>query len=249
MHTRKIELKVAHALQVSPASGLSISGNQGGPFTPSSSDFSLTSTRGTINYAISGVPDWLTVSSPTGTATTTPKTVTFTVAASANALAAGSYNANVLFTNTTNNKGTTSRPINLTVNAPSLQIGPATNIAASGNQGGPFTPSSFSYSLNATTETLNYTISGLPSWLSASSTSGTLTTAPTIITFTVNSSANALAAGSHSANITFSNSTNGQGTTSRGADLTVNGPSSTDYLTDGNGNYLLSSTGMKIIGS
>ncbi len=248
-HTRRIELKVAHSLQVSPASGLSISGNQGGPFTPSSSDFSLTSTRGNINYEISGVPDWLTVSSPTGTATTTPKLVTFTVNANANALAAGSHNANVIFTNTTDNKGTTSRPINLTVNAPSLQIGPATNIAASGTQGGPFTPSSFSYLLNATTETLNYAISGLPSWLSASSTSGTLTTTPTIITFTVNSSANALAAGSHSASITFSNSTNGQGTTSRGADLTVNGPSSTDYLTDGKGNYLLSATGIKIIGS
>ncbi len=236
-HTRRIKLKVTNSLQVSPASGLSISGNEGGPFTPSSSGFSLTSTGGTINYAISGVPNWLTVSSPTGTATTTPETVTFTVNANANALAAGSYNATVIFTNTTNNNGTTSRPINLTVNAlsqPSLQIGPATNIVASGTQGGPFTPSSFSYQLNATTGTLNYSISGLPSWLSASSTSGTLTTAPTTITFTVNSNANALAAGSHSATITFSNSTNGQGTTSRGADADGECcPSSNNYLTDG----------------
>src|SRR5271155_5062694 len=37
----------------------------------------------------------------------------------------------------------------LTVNPPALQVTPTTNIAASGTQGGPFSPSSFSYTLSA----------------------------------------------------------------------------------------------------
>jgi hypothetical protein len=43
----------------------------------------------------------------------------------------------------------------LTVNPPGLQVS-AKNIAASGRQGGPFSPTSFSYSLNATSGSVKY---------------------------------------------------------------------------------------------
>ena len=55
---------------------------------------------------------------------------------------------------------------------PSLQVTPATNMVAAGNPGGPFAPSSFQYQLSATVGSINYSISGVPNWLTPSSTSG-----------------------------------------------------------------------------
>jgi hypothetical protein len=104
-----------------------------------------------------------------------------------------------------------------------LQVSPATAISASGTQGGPFSPSSLQYQLSASSGSIGYTITGLPSWLTASATSGTATTSATTVTFSVNSNANALAVGSYGpVTITFTNTTSGQGNTTRTATLTVN---------------------------
>jgi len=76
--------------------------------------------------------------------------------------------------------------------ATTLQVTPATNMVAAGNPGGPFTPPSFQYQLSATAG-IDYSISGLPPWLTATpSTSGTV---PATVTFTVNDKANSLAIG------------------------------------------------------
>src|SRR6185503_21132657 len=88
-----------------------------------------------------------------------------------------------------------------------IAVSPASDIETAGPQGGPFTPSSFNYTLTASPTSQNYSISGVPSWLNASSTSGTATTAGTPITFTVNASANALAPGIYNATITFTDTT------------------------------------------
>jgi hypothetical protein len=63
-----------------------------------------------------------------------------------------------------------------------------------------------------------------PSWLTASSTSGTVTTTAKTITFTVNSSARSLGPGTHANNIAFNDTTttNSQGNTTRVATLVVN---------------------------
>jgi hypothetical protein len=61
-----------------------------------------------------------------------------------------------------------------------------------------------------------------PSWLTASSTSGTVTTTAKTITFTVNSSARSLGPGTHTNNLAFNNTTNSQGNTTRAATLVVN---------------------------
>ncbi len=106
--------------------------------------------------------------------------------------------------------------------APTLQVSPATNMSSSGNQGGPFSPLSFDYQLSASSGSVDYSISGLPAWLDASSTSGTVSTSPTTITFTVNANANGLSSGSYNATISFANTTNGQGDQTRTAGLTVN---------------------------
>jgi probable HAF family extracellular repeat protein len=209
-------------LQVTPPTDIVSSGTQGGPFSPSPFQIQLSTSTGSVGYSISGVPNWLTASATSGTLSTSPTTVIFTVNASANSLPPGTYSATITVTNTTNAQGNATRTATLTVNAPAiLQLTPSTGVSASGIQGGPFSPSSFSYTLSSTSGSIGYSISGLPSWLTVSSTSGTTTTAGTTVTFTMNASANSLAPGSYDTIITFTNTTNGQGTLTGAATLTV----------------------------
>ena len=106
-------------------------------------------------------------------------------------------------------QGTQTRTATLTVNPPALQVTPANGITASGTHGGPFTPSSFTYALSATFGSLKYSIT-TPSWLTASSASGTGTTTAKTITFTINSSARSLGPNTYTGNIAFNNTTNNQ---------------------------------------
>jgi len=149
--------------------------------------------------------------------------VTFTVNANANSLAAGTYGPTTMtFTNADTGQGTQTRTATLTVNPPALQVSPSTNIAASGTQGGPFSPSSFSYRLSAAKGSLSYSITNVPSWLTVSSKSGTVTTTKKTITFTVNASARSLTPKTYGNSINFNNTTNNQGSPTRAATLTVN---------------------------
>jgi hypothetical protein len=91
---------------------------------------------------------------------------------------------------------------------PALQVSPASDIAATGAQGGPFTPSSLAFQFQATSGSVAYAVSGMPSWLTASSTSGTVTTTGTAVTLSTNANANTLSPGSYSATITFTDTTN-----------------------------------------
>jgi hypothetical protein len=126
--------------------------------------------------SISGVPNWLTPSSTSGNVSSSGTTVTFTVNANANSLAPGTYGpTTITFTNTGTGQGTQTRTATLTVNPPALQVSPSTDIAASGTHGGPFSPSSFRYTLSATFGSVKYSIT-TPSWLTASPGSGTVTT-------------------------------------------------------------------------
>jgi hypothetical protein len=67
---------------------------------------------------------------------------------------------------------------------------------------------------------VNYSITP-PSWLTASSTSGTLTTSAKTITFAINYSADKLSPTTYVNSISFNNTTNNQGSTTRVATLTV----------------------------
>jgi hypothetical protein len=112
--------------------------------------------------------------------------------------------------------------VNVTATTPpALQVTPNTNISASGTQGGPFSPSSFSYTLSGS---VNYSIANVPNWLTPSSTSGAASSSGTTVTFTVNANANSLTPNTYVNSISFNNTTNGQGNTTRVATLTVNAP-------------------------
>jgi hypothetical protein len=178
-------------------------------------------TVGSINYSISGFPNWLTPSSTSGSAST-GRTVTFTVNTTANSLAVGTYGpTTITFANSGTGQGTQTRTATLIVNPPALQVTPATSIAASGTQGGPFSPTSFRYELSATYGSVKYSIT-TPSWLTASPKSGTVTKSARTITFDVNSSAHSLRPNTYVDSVNFNNTSNGPGSTTRLATLTVN---------------------------
>jgi Divergent InlB B-repeat domain len=105
-----------------------------------------------------------------------------------------------------------------------LQINPSTGIVASGPQGGPFSPSTFKYTLAASGGFVRYSITNVPTWLTASSTSGTVTRLGKTITFTVNSNGNKLQAGSYVSSINFENATNPAGSTTLVASLRTTTP-------------------------
>jgi hypothetical protein len=130
------------------------SATQGGPLPSTSFQYQLSASVGSVNYSVSGLPNWL--------------NVTFTLNANANTLPPNTYAATINFTNSDTGQGTQTRTATLTVSAPVLQVTPAANILAAGNQGGPFSPSSFQYQLSATGGSINYSISGVPNWLTPS---------------------------------------------------------------------------------
>ncbi len=104
-----------------------------------------------------------------------------------------------------------------------LSVSPADGLTSSGLQGGPFSPPSKAYTLtNTGGSSINWSASKSQLWISLSSTSGTLSTGSnTTVTVSINNNANNLSAGTYSDNISFSNTTNGNGNTSRGVTLSV----------------------------
>ncbi len=142
-------------------------------------------------------------------AQTTGTTVGFTIAATDSA-SASTVSGNSSFT--------------VAAAAPVLAVTPAGGITASGPEGGSFSPASTSYTLtNTGTASMTWTAVKTASWLTLSGTGGTLAAgAGTLVTASFNAAANSLSAGSYSDTLTFTNSTNGTGTTTRAVALTVN---------------------------
>jgi hypothetical protein len=130
------------------------------------------------------------------------------------------YSGTITFANTSTGQGSQTRPYTLTVNPPAFKVTPATTIAFSGHEGGPFSPKSFQYQLTATSGSVPYSIT-TPNWLTASQTFGTATTSPTTITFTINSSvAHKLLPNTYVGSVNFTDTTN-QEVITRLATLTV----------------------------
>ncbi|WGJ16423.1 hypothetical protein QEV83_09420 [Methylocapsa sp. D3K7] len=105
---------------------------------------------------------------------------------------------------------------------PTLALTPATGIVASGVHGGSFSPSSFRYQLSASMGSLTYAITNVPSWLTVSSTSGTLSPSPKTVAFRINTHVKTLSPNTYISSINFNNTTNGAGSTTRTVMLTVN---------------------------
>ena len=108
--------------------------------------------------------------------------------------------------------------------AAAMSVTPSTGLTSSGYVGGAFSPASASCTImNSGTASMNWTASKLQSWLTLSATGGALAVgASTTVTATINAGANSLPVGSYSDTVTFTNSTNGSGNTTRAVSLTVN---------------------------
>ncbi|HLP57237.1 MAG TPA: Ig-like domain-containing protein, partial [Candidatus Deferrimicrobium sp.] len=114
--------------------------------------------------------------------------------------------------------------ISVSVSNSIMGVTPADNFLTSGFVGGPFSPSSYSYTLsNPGPNTIQWTLSNTKNWLTLSSSSGALAAGESVIvSVTVNQNANLLVAGIYTDTLTFINATNGNGNTSRLVTLQVN---------------------------
>jgi len=107
-----------------------------------------------------------------------------------------------------------------------MTVSPNSPFESEGQSGGPFTPSNKLYTVENTGATsINYTVSKTQSWVTLSSTGGTLAPGATAtVTVSINSGANSLADGGYSDLVSFVNTTNHDGDTSRPVNLQVGVP-------------------------
>ena len=106
---------------------------------------------------------------------------------------------------------------------PKLNVAPTTALISSGRRGAPFSPSSLSYTLtNSGTARLNWAATRTQVWVTVSPAMGSLAAGATAMaTVSINSSASGLSVGGYTDTVTFTNTTNGDGTTTRAVGLTV----------------------------
>jgi tetratricopeptide (TPR) repeat protein len=109
-----------------------------------------------------------------------------------------------------------------------LTVTPADDFSSTGALGGPFSPTSKTYILaNTGTGSINWTASKTGNWLTLSDTSGKLERGTsTVVTVSINNNANFLPVGTYTDTITFLNTTNGSGSTTRTVTLLIETPDS-----------------------
>ncbi len=229
--TRPVTLNVTApaTLVMGPATTFVASGPQGGvggSFTPTTTTYTLQNTGSSpMDFTVSGQPSWLTVSSSSGTVPAGGSvTITVAINAGANALPIGTASGALSFTNTTNNLGTTTRPVSLIVQQPArLTVMAADGLVASGNQGGSFAPATKTYTLSNTGGApLSFTVSDDRGWMDVAAASGTIPAGgSTTVTVSVNALANTLASGTYNGTVTFTNVSSAVGNTTRPVNLTV----------------------------
>ncbi|HVP13112.1 MAG TPA: M14 family zinc carboxypeptidase [Phycisphaerae bacterium] len=108
---------------------------------------------------------------------------------------------------------------------PRLRVTPTDGLTSTGPIAGPFNPASKLYTLqNPGISSIDYTVSKTAGWLSLSNSGGTLDAAgSTTLTVSINSTAGSLPEGVYTDTISFVNTTNHVGDTTRSVTLTVGG--------------------------
>ncbi|MEW6252149.1 MAG: hypothetical protein AB1716_16040 [Planctomycetota bacterium] len=107
-----------------------------------------------------------------------------------------------------------------------LAVTPAEELHGWGAVGGPFAPNTLTYTLrNTGAQPLDYQVAAAQAWISLTNAAGSIPANATIqVAASINAIANALPEGLHTADITFTNTTNHQGDAVRTARLHVGGP-------------------------
>jgi hypothetical protein len=217
-------------LVVSPSIGFSSSGPVGGPFAPLSQGYVITNdSEGTIDWAIESSAPWLAPDIAFGQlASAASQGVVLAIdPAQAGQLAAATHVANVLFRDLTNGVDFTVLVELEVVEPAALAISPAGGFTTSGPPSGPFSPAEKSYTLtNLGSELLSWQISRNASWVTLSRTTGNLGPGQqTSVTVGIDASVTgSMADGSYAASVSFTNTTNGLGNTTRPVDLDLTSP-------------------------
>ena len=201
-------------------------GQEGGSFPPASPSYVVQNTGALpMAFTVTGAPAWVTLSAVGGSlAPGATTTINVSFNAAANALPVGAQSGSLTFTNTTNGLGNAARTVTLNIMEPArLAVTPADGLVASGYQGGPFSPSSKTFTLsNSGAYPLDFTAADNQGWLDVAPASGTIPAGgSTTVTLSINAAANALASGPYSGTLTLTNTTSGLGSTTRPATLTV----------------------------
>jgi hypothetical protein len=229
VNTTNIQDNETAILSISPTTGLTSTGAFGGPFTPASATYTLTNTGNTsLNWTTTNYFSYHTLSPSSGTlAAGANTTVTMTVNSAANTAAVGgpyTPSRTVVFNNTTTGDGNRTLTQSLTVTGAPVMSVTTGNFSSAGQAGGPFVPSSIVYTItNSGTGPLSWTAAKTATWLTFSSSSGTINPGLTAnVTVSINTAvANSLAQANYADTVTFTNATNGTGNTSRAVALQV----------------------------
>lgn len=215
-------------LMVSPGEDFLSAGPPGGPFMPAQKAYQLTNTgEQGLAWQVSLSESWLEVNgaSSGNLAPQQSVQVIVLIASAAQSLAAGSYSGTITVTNATSGNGGASLGATLDVlGAGVLAVTPLEDFVSSGPVGGPFAPSSKTYSLsNIGTDTIGWSVTETAGWLAvAGASSGTLTPGQAVnVVLQLTGSATSLTAGNYSGDIAFTNTTNGNGNRSADAMLHV----------------------------
>ncbi len=225
----------ARGLIVTPGSDVLSYGVIGGPFTDDTTVYTIENTSGvSLDYRVAiqsggNAPVLINggTSAITGTladGTTAPITVTFSKDAST--LGAGLYDSTIVFEDLTSG-ASVARTHELEVGLTSVEVGPASDFLAGGPVGGPFNATQ-TYTLTSERPTPpSFEVAADQPWITLNGQSGPLTinltgegdTANVEVGFSA--TAAGLPAGLVEGEVTFTNLTDGNGTTSRGVTLDV----------------------------
>lgn len=221
-----LEVGVATTIMtLTPTVGLSARGETGGPFSPGQAVYVLQAASGNLNWAVETGAEWLTVLPAGGLIQSGQRiNVNVNINAMANDLEEGVHTGVVSFRNLTNPADPViTRNARLTIDAPvAMTLGPPEGFNSSGNEGGPFAPSGKNYRLRAQGADIQYEVSDNVDWLDLNPSSGVIPRdGSVVIVARLNASATALGRGNFQGVMTFTNLTNGVGSTTRPAVLTI----------------------------
>ena len=201
-------------------------GGQGGSFSPTTMTYTVQNTGALpMNFTVTGQPSWVAVSPASGTVPPgSSVNIMVTLNAGADSLPAGTSTGMLTFTNTTNNAGTVTRGVRLDVQQPArLVVTAADGLDASGYQGGPFAPAAKAYTLsNSGGIPLSFSVTDDRTWIDVAGGTGTIQPGgSSVVTVSINSTANALASGTYTGITTFTNIPANLGNTTRPVSLKV----------------------------
>ncbi len=212
-------------LKIDPITPAEFKGPVGGPFQPTTVTYTLTNpTDHTINWVAHRSYTWADLSASSGTLAPNQSTqVTISLGAEASSMGTGSHSNTIYFTDVPGTGLLATLGVLLTIQNGTLAVTPAGGLDTGGPVGGPFTPSSQTYTLtNRGYSSLHWTASANQNWISLSATEGDIAPGDfTTVIASINSNANGFAIGSYQGTISINNTTNGLGSVTRDVSLLV----------------------------